>query len=154
MSVSSSTPPNILLARAGLLPLARRREVEQAIFAFRFRHGSLPAHITDTLSHWTSKFVRSSSLRSSMSFRLPRARKSCLKQSPLYLSLSPSAHNCGILARTVRTVKMTVGKLERQLEVFNCPSKSCGAHCHHGHGPCMIDRSQYKSVTSRESNIE
>ena len=59
-----------------------------------------------------------------------------------------------LLARTVRTVKMTVGKLERGLEVFNRPSKSHSTHHHHGHGPCMIDRSQYKSVTSRESNIE
>ena len=95
-----STPLDheLLLARAGLASLSTRRRAEQAVLAFKFRSGSLPCHIMDTFGHWLSKPQRSASLRSSSLFRLLRARKSCLKLSPLYLSLStwnslpPSVH--------------------------------------------------------------
>ena len=89
----------LLLARAGLAPLSKRRDIELAVFAFRFRNGSLPDHIHNAFPHWSSKPPRSCSLRSASSFRLPRPKKSCLKVSPLYLSLSawnslpPSAHD-------------------------------------------------------------
>ena len=96
---SSSLDHKLLLARAGLSSLSERRKAEQAVFAFKFRSGSLPMHIMDAFDHWLSKPQRSATLRSSSFFRLPRARKSCLKHSPLYLSLSTwnslplSAHN-------------------------------------------------------------
>ena len=95
----SSLDHKLILARAGLSSLSERRKAEQAVFAFKFRSGSLPMHIMDAFDHWLSKPQRSATLRSSSFFRLPRARKSCLKHSPLYLSLSTwnslplSAHN-------------------------------------------------------------
>ena len=85
---SSSLNHKLLLARAGLSSLSARRKAEQAVFAFKFRSGSLSMHIMDAFDHWLSKPQRSATLRSSSFFRLPWARKSCLKHSPLYLSLS------------------------------------------------------------------
>ena len=89
ISALSDTPHDILLARAGLQPLSRRRHIEQAVFAFRFVSGcSLPRHI-QLLSHWLSaKPSATCRLRNADSIRLPRPKKNVLKASPLYISLS------------------------------------------------------------------
>ena len=89
ISALSDTPHDILLARAGLQPLSRRRHIEQAVFAFRFVSGcSLPRHI-QLLSHWLSaKPSAACRLRNADSIRLPRPKKNVLKASPLYISLS------------------------------------------------------------------
>ena len=80
--------PDILLARAGLQALSQRRAADQAVLAFRLHNGTLPPHFMTAFSTWTTKPDRSASLRNLLSFRLPRAKKSCLQRSPLYLSLS------------------------------------------------------------------
>ena len=89
ISAFSDTPHDILLARAGLQPLSRRRHIEQAVFAFRFVSGcSLPRHI-QLLSHWLSaKPPAACRLRNADSIRLARPKKNVLKASPLYISLS------------------------------------------------------------------
>ena len=87
---NTDIPHNILLARAGLPTLSSRRQVEQAVFAFKFIHRiKLPGHLLDTLSHWTmDKPTRCASLRQADKIRLPRAKKAVLQRSPLYISLS------------------------------------------------------------------
>ena len=79
-----------LIARAGLTTLSSRRQIEQAVFAFKFVHRiRLPDHLLDTLSHWTmNKPTRCASLRQADNIRLPRAKKAVLQRSPLYMSLS------------------------------------------------------------------
>ena len=52
---SSSLDHKLLLARAGSSSLSERCKAEQAVFAFKFRSGSLPMHIMDTFDHWLSK---------------------------------------------------------------------------------------------------
>ena len=86
----SDVPNELLLARAGLPSLESRRSVEQCTFAYKFVHGSerIPFHITNTFSDWLSlKSVRASSLRNADTLKLPRAKKSALRRSPLYLAL-------------------------------------------------------------------
>ena len=92
---NTGIPHNILLARAGLTTLSSRRQIEQAVFAFKFVHRiRLPDHLLDTLSHWTmNKSTRCASLRQADNIRLPRAKKAVLQQSPLYISLSLSSGN-------------------------------------------------------------
>ena len=87
----SDTPHNIILARAGLSTLASRRLVEHTVLAFRFVNHLLPDHLLNQFDHWnTPKPVRAQSLRNAGKIRLPRAAKSILKKSPLFLSLSLS----------------------------------------------------------------
>ena len=77
------------MARAGLSTLASRRLVEHAVLAFRFVN-HLPDHLNQ-FDHWnTPKPVRAQSLCNAGKIRLPRAAKSILKKSPLFLSLSLS----------------------------------------------------------------
>ena len=89
ISALSDTPHDILLARAGLHPLSRRRHIEQAVFAFRFVSGcSLPRHI-QLLSHWLSaKPSAACRLRNADSIRLPRPKKNVLKASRRFAGLS------------------------------------------------------------------
>ena len=91
---SASLDHKLLLARAGLSSLSERRKAEQAVFAFKFLSGSLPMHIMDAFDHWLSKPQRSAALRSSSSFRLPRARKSCLIHPCISLFLPGSLSPC------------------------------------------------------------
>ena len=87
---SSDISHDILLARAGLPTLSSRRQLEQAVFGFKFAHSShLPDHLIDHLQHWKpAKPSRAASLRNAQHIRLPRVKKSVLQHSPLYLSLS------------------------------------------------------------------
>ena len=90
ITASSAVPHDIVLARAGLPTLSSRRQIELAVFGFKFAHSSkLPGHLLDCFQHWkTNKPSRSATLRRPASIRLPRAKKSILQHSPLYLSLS------------------------------------------------------------------
>ena len=79
----------IVLARAGLELLAKRREEDLAVFAYKFVHRTLPTHLSVDCSHWFApKPDRAASLRSADLVRLPRAKKEVLKRSPFYMSLS------------------------------------------------------------------
>ena len=79
----------ILLARAGLQTLTERRVAEQIVFAFRFCHDLVPAHLSNALAHWrTPKSSRVSSLRNRHKVRLPAVKKSVFLKSPLYCSIS------------------------------------------------------------------
>ena len=80
---------DLVLARAGLSPLSVQRQFRLAQFASRFSKGFVPGHLLDSTDHWfTSPPVRSRSLRHSLAFRLPRAKKAILTQSPLFAALS------------------------------------------------------------------
>ena len=88
-SPQSNIPHAILLARAGFDPLSSRRETAQATFAYRLLHQSLPSHLQSFLdSHVLPKSAKSLSLRNRQSVQLPRAHKSLLSSSPLYVCSS------------------------------------------------------------------
>ena len=90
VSPQLDTPRPVLLSRAGLSELSARRSTRLALFCHRFLSRTLPSHFSDFFSDiWLpTKSVRSSSLRSASSLRLPRPHKAALKQSPLYLAFS------------------------------------------------------------------
>ncbi len=86
---SRETTHELLLARAGLPSLSSRRKIELAVFAYKFLRRLTPEHLSVGLDHWTTtKPERAASLRNVNAIRLPRPKKSILKHSPLYLSMS------------------------------------------------------------------
>ena len=88
-SYRSDIPPEILLARAGLPSLQSRRKIEQLVFGFKFLQRSLPNHILEALELWTrEKPEKTKSLRNRDAIRLPLPKKSVLKRSPLYSSIT------------------------------------------------------------------
>ena len=85
----SDTPHAVLLARAGLEDLSSRGKLAQATFAYRMVHDNLPEHLQTYLnSVRLHRSALSRSLRNSNSVHLPRARKSVLLSSPLYVCSS------------------------------------------------------------------
>ena len=85
----SNTPRAILLARAGLTSLQKRRQGRRLLLAARC-FNDVPAHMPASLPHWfeLTKPVRARTLQNGAAFRLPRAKKSYLKNSPFFLSFS------------------------------------------------------------------
>ena len=80
---------DLVLARAGLPPLSVHRQYYLAQFASRIWKGFVPGHLLDSTDHWfTLPRIRSRSLQHSLAFRLPRAKKAILTQSPLFAALS------------------------------------------------------------------
>ena len=79
----------LLLARAGLSPLAEHRQYRLAQFASKLVHGFVPEHLLESTDHWFTPLPeRSWTLRSAVKFRLPRPKKAVLTQSPVYAALS------------------------------------------------------------------
>ena len=109
----SDTPHDILLARAGLQLLGSRRKIEQIVFAYQFINDCLPDHLLDGLRHWKApKPARAASLRNAARIRLPRANKSILKHSPLYLCMSswnssPPAVYSALSSQSLRSLLMS-----------------------------------------------
>ena len=82
---------NILLARAGLEPLASRRQLQEALLVYRLTHSSrhLPTHLFQAFKSWHSSSAAATTsvnLRSSsrLSLRLPRPRTDSMRLSPFY----------------------------------------------------------------------
>ena len=82
---------NILLARAGLEPLASRRQLQEALLVYRLTHSSrhLPTHLFQAFNSWHSSSAAATTsvnLRSSsrLSLRLPRPRTDSMRLSPFY----------------------------------------------------------------------
>ena len=94
VSISDHLPHDILLARAGLDPLDRRRNMILLAPIYRLhRTHSGPAHLRAAFDKWQSMAPSSSSavrLRSAESgcMRLPRPRTEILRQSPFYRAVS------------------------------------------------------------------
>ena len=81
---------DLVLARAGLSALATHRKSRLAQFASSIPKGFVPDHLLNSTVHWfVPPPVRSRSLRSSLAFRLPRAKKAVLTQSPVFAALIP-----------------------------------------------------------------
>ena len=104
ISIAERLPHEILLARAGLEPLARRRNMILAapIYRLSSRDPSGSDHLKAAFSRWCRMTPPSTSamqLRSTVSncLRLPRPRTEILRRSPFYRavsllnSLSPAA---------------------------------------------------------------
>ena len=95
VSIAERLPHEILLARAGLEPLARRRNVILAapIYRLSSRDPSGPDHLKAAFSRWCTMTPPSTSamqLRSTESncLRLPRPRTEILRRSPFYRAVS------------------------------------------------------------------
>ena len=73
---------DLVLARTGLSALATHRKSRLAQFSPSIAKGFVPDHLLNSTDHWfVPPPVRSRSLRSSLAFRLPRAKKAVLTQS-------------------------------------------------------------------------
>ena len=88
-------PHDILLARAGLEPLATRRQQQEALLAFRLTNASsrIPAHLSEAFTSWLNSSTAATSsvtLRSSsrLALRLPSPRSELLRRSPFYRAVS------------------------------------------------------------------
>ena len=89
-SLIEATIRSVTVERFQKITLSSRHQVELAVFGFKFANSiNLPDHLLHHLQHWkTAKLSRASTFRNASHVCLPRVKKSVLRHSPTYLSLS------------------------------------------------------------------
>ena len=93
VSVADNLPHDLLLARAGLEPLAKRRQLSIAkiIYNLSKPNSSGPLHLTAAFQQWQASIPQSGcsmGLRHADQQRLPRPRTEFLRRSPFYRGVS------------------------------------------------------------------